>query len=124
MTMPSRGYEPPEPEVADALAPISIEVRPDVDADCWVVSVVGEIDVATSPHLRAAIARVVDQARRVSVDLSGTTFIDSSGLGVLVGALKRAREGGHQDLELRGLQEPVRRVFEITGLTELFPVNR
>ena len=51
------------------------------------------------------------------------TFIDSSGLGVLVGALKRVRERDRCDLVLTGLQGPPRRVFEITGLTELFSIE-
>ena len=103
--------------------PATVEVRPDEGPSSWVVIVTGEIDVATSPVLRQALADLVDLEGRITVDLSGTTFIDSSGLGVLVGALKRAREHGNEDLVLRGLQEPVRRVFEITGLTELFPVE-
>ena len=111
-----------EPE-SGVHAPATVEVRPDDAPSSWVVIVTGEIDVATSPVLRQALADLVDLHGRITVDLSGTTFIDSSGLGVLVGALKRARECGNDDLVLRGLQEPVRRVFEITGLTELFPVE-
>lgn len=102
---------------------MSVEVRPDGDEEHWVVVVTGEIDVATSPELRRVLNDLVERSRHVTVDLTATSFIDSSGLGVLVGALKRAREHDHDDLRLRGLQEPVRRVFEITGLTELFPID-
>ena len=56
----------------------------------------------------------------VVVDLSRVTFIDSTGLGVLVGALKRVRERGA--LSLVCPQRQVRRVFEITGLTKVFPM--
>jgi anti-sigma B factor antagonist len=48
-------------------------------------------------------------------------FIDSSGLGVFVGALKRIRERSG-DLELRGLQPSTRKVLEITGLTQVFTI--
>ncbi len=51
------------------------------------------------------------------------SFIDSSGLGVLVEVLKRRREAGAGPVALRGMQEPVRRVFEITGLTDLFELE-
>jgi hypothetical protein len=56
----------------------------------------------------------------VVVDLSRVSFIDSSGLGVLVGALKRVRERGA--LSLVCPEPRVRRVFEITGLTQVFPM--
>jgi anti-sigma B factor antagonist len=112
-----------EPEVEEGLAPITIDVRPGSAPGEQVIAVVGEIDVATSPELRQAITQVIDAGDRVTIDLSGTTFIDSSGLGVLVGGLKRARELGYDGVALRGVQEPVRRVLEITGLTELFAIS-
>jgi len=60
-------------------------------------------------------------AREIVVDLSGMDFIDSTGLGVFVGALKRAREGGG-GIELRGLKPSARKVFEITGLSSAFTI--
>jgi anti-sigma B factor antagonist len=113
----------PEPELEDALAPMAISREQGPALGEWVIAVAGEIDVATSPELRQAIAEVMERAHRVTIDLSATTFIDSSGLGVLVGALKRAGELGQESITLRGVQEPVRRVLEITGLTELFAVE-
>jgi anti-sigma B factor antagonist len=57
-----------------------------------VVRCVGEIDVATAPRMRDRIARLqVDGPARVVVDLSEVTFIDSLGLGALIGVHKRAR---------------------------------
>ena len=81
-----------EPEAADlALTPLALERggttrRP-------VIVARGEIDVATSPLLRSELASVLAQGPdEVTLDLSGVSFVDSSGLGVLVGALKRLRE--------------------------------
>jgi anti-sigma B factor antagonist len=59
----------------------------------------------------------------IVVDISEMTFIDSSGLGVLVEVLQRRRDAGLGGIALHGMQEPVRRVFEITGLTDLFEVD-
>jgi len=90
----------------------------------WRLRVSGEVDVASSPALRARIGELLDQgAERIVLDLHDLTFIDSSGLGVLVGALKRLQELGRQDLVLAGLHGPPRRVFEITGLTQLFSIE-
>jgi anti-sigma B factor antagonist len=92
----------------------------------------GEIDVATSPRLRSALRdRFVRGAEDITLDLSDVTFIDSSGLGVLVGALKRFREqangtgNGTCDGTVRivGAREPVRKVFEVTGLSAVFLVD-
>ena len=89
------------------------------------VAASGEIDLASSPELRRELQALLDDGvRRMVVDLGAVTFIDSSGLGVLVGALKRInedRDGG--SLEIRGLNGPVRKVFEITGLHETFVVR-
>jgi anti-sigma B factor antagonist len=86
-----------------------------------VVAVRGEIDVATSPRLRTELSALLGRgATEVTLDFAGVTFVDSSGLGVLVGALKRLREGAGSDdartLRIVGAQDAVRKVFEITGL--------
>ena len=85
------------------------------------VTVRGEIDVATSPRLRTELSALVGRgATQITLDFSGVTFVDSSGLGVLVGALKRLRAGEDFDdaksLRIVGVQDAVRKVFEITGL--------
>jgi anti-sigma B factor antagonist len=90
----------------------------------WIVTVNGEIDVASSPRLRHELISLLDQSpRSIVLELGSMSFIDSSGLGVLVGSLKRLREQDGDEIVLRGLQDPVRRVFEITGLTELFTIE-
>ncbi len=84
------------------------------------VTVAGEVDVATAPQLKDALLAVVDAgASSLRVDVADVAFIDSAGLGVLIGALKRVRENGGT-IELVGLQPAPRKVVEITGLDELF----
>jgi anti-sigma B factor antagonist len=106
-----------DPDSAGAIAPAEIGVSRGSDGG-WTVVVRGEVDIATSPVLRAELERL-DGDAPVVIDVTDMTFIDSSGLGVLVEFLKRRRESGTA-MTLRGMQEPVRRVFEITGLTDLF----
>lgn len=87
------------------------------------LEVSGEIDVFTSPSLREELYGMIDDgASTIVIDCSQMDFIDSSGLGVLVGALKRIRERGG-DFELLGLNPSTRKVFEITGLTKLFTIR-
>ncbi|MEN3307224.1 MAG: anti-sigma factor antagonist [Micromonosporaceae bacterium] len=87
-----------------------------------VLEVSGEIDVYTAPQLRERlIALVEDGARKVVVDLSRVEFLDSTGLGVLVGALKRLR-GVNGDLALVCAQERLLKIFRITGLDRVFTI--
>jgi anti-sigma B factor antagonist len=96
--------------------------REDLD-DAVVVAVRGDVDVATSPTLRAELHQAISGGRnRVVVDMSGMDFIDSAGLGVLIGALKRAREADI-GMVLKGLQSSPRKVLSITGLDEVFDID-
>jgi anti-sigma B factor antagonist len=102
--------------------PGNFRVSTDEADDGTVLRVVGEVDVYTSPALRDELYRLIDTgAPRVTLDLSGMEFIDSSGLGVFVGALKRVRERS-SELELRGVQPSTRKVLEITGLVQVFTI--
>jgi anti-sigma B factor antagonist len=88
---------------------------------CAVLWVAGEIDVFTAPLLRE---RILDLTAKdvvhIIVDLSGVVFLDSTGLGVLVGGLKRVRaHDGSLTLVINA--ERVHRIFRITGLANVFP---
>jgi anti-sigma B factor antagonist len=100
---------------------LTIDAR--VEGDWDVVVVRGEVDLYTSPTLRAAIERSLDRgARRVLVDLRDVGFMDSSGLGVLVGGLRRSRERGGE-LALVCGEGSVMRVLSMTGLDRVFPIH-
>ena len=93
-----------------------------VNGDWTVIVVKGELDLATAPELRDRINAVDDGgAARLAVDLTGVTFMDSSSLGVLVAALKHARERGG-DLALVGVSGSPARVLSLTGLDQVFRI--
>ena len=89
-----------------------------------VVAIRGELDTYTAPRLRSQLrALILDQVTHtVVLDLSRMTFIDSSGLGVLVGALKWTRGQGGQ-LTLANPTRSTRKVLEISGLERVFTVT-
>jgi anti-sigma B factor antagonist len=91
--------------------------------DAAIVSVIGELDLATAPRLREEIDALVESGVcAVTVDLVRLEFIDSTGLSALVMALKDMREHGG-DLALRSLSPSTLKVFQIAGLTEVFAIG-
>jgi len=102
---------------------MNFSVTTERDGDLVVITLVGEVDLYTAPDLKQELVRVVDEgAQRVLVDMSETTFIDSTTLGVLVSGLKQLRPLGGQ-LVLVITDSKIRRVFEITGLDRVFPIH-
>jgi anti-sigma B factor antagonist len=91
--------------------------------DCAVLKVVGEIDVYTAPELRQRVIGLIDDgARHVIVDLRAVDFLDSTGLGVLVGSLRRLRlHEGSLNLVTSGGR--ILQLFRITGLTNAFALH-
>lgn len=87
-----------------------------------VVAVGGEIDVYTAPKLRDRLVELVNAGEyHLVLDLEGVEFLDSTGLGVLVGALKRVR--AHEgSLSLVCTQERLLKIFRITGLAKVFGI--
>ncbi|MGN6752458.1 MAG: STAS domain-containing protein [Intrasporangium sp.] len=91
--------------------------------DRTVVSLGGEIDVYTAPFVRERLDEAVHEGRtNLIVDLTGVRFLDSTGLGVLVGRLKLTRSLGGS-LRLVGTDERVLKVFAITGLDKVFEIH-
>src|SRR5215469_7034387 len=88
-----------------------------------IVDVEGEIDVYTAPRLRELlIDQVNDGKHQIVVNMEKVEFLDSTGLGVLVGGLKRVR--AHDgSLDLVCTQERILKIFRITGLTKVFGIH-
>jgi len=87
-----------------------------------VVDAAGEIDLACSSAFQADLLRVLDERpRRIVINLSQVTYMDSSGVASLVKLLSRVRRGD-TSLRLFGLRDRVRGVFEITRLDSVFEI--
>ena len=86
------------------------------DAGLHTVSVHGELDQGTAPELRGALADVLgESSRSVLIDLSACEFIDSSGLGAIIGGLKQGRQAGG-DLRIACVGPQVATVLQLTNL--------
>jgi anti-sigma B factor antagonist len=107
------------------LEPVQLELSCRAGADGnQVVSVTGELDIATAEQAYAYISEVIDSwPTPVSVDLSGLTFCDASGLGVLAKIARHARQAGRQ-LKLTSVRPSLLKIMRLTGLDGMFPELR
>lgn len=92
------------------------------EAGHHVIAVRGEIDLYTAPQLKQAITEAIDAGEhRVAVDLTDVSFLDSTALGVLIGAVKRLRSRGGA-LAIVNTEPSIGKTFEITGLDQIFTI--
>jgi anti-sigma B factor antagonist len=84
----------------------------------------GEVDYEVSPQLKARMMRAIKSGtRRLILDLTDVTFIDSTAIGVLAGAVERLDESGGGSLSVVCTHEKVIQIFEITGLDNVVTVH-
>lgn len=99
---------------------LSIDIKS--DGDTLIYRLRGSLDLATSPSVRAALMEAASQGKHdIVVDLTHLEFLDSTGLGALIGAHRRALENGGA-LRLAAGEGAIARLLNITGLIRVFPV--
>lgn len=90
----------------------------------YAVEVQGEIDVYTSPRVKETINELIDAGNyNMVVNLEGVRYIDSTGLGVLIGALKKVREKNGK-IVLICTNPQIKKIFNITGLIKIFDIYK
>lgn len=106
--------------VDDLPGPLEIQISK--DGPRCVAELRGELDISTSEGLRKELLQLIeDGCRTLVLDMSEVALIDSTGLGVLVGVLKRVLQHGGE-LLLRSPRRSARKVFGITGLDRVFTI--
>lgn len=102
---------------------VELKVATRSEANQAVMAVHGEIDLYTAPRLQAEFTRLLETGPdRVVIDMSGVEFCDSTGVNVLLSALKRLRERGGT-LEVAAPRPAVRKILQVTGLDSVFTVH-
>lgn len=103
---------------------MNLEIEHKEEKGIHSLAVTGEIDAYTAPQLREEMLPLTEkEGAVVSVDLSGVEYMDSTGLGVFVAGLKSAKKHGSR-LTIQRLTPRVERLFNITGLSEKFEIDR
>jgi anti-sigma B factor antagonist len=96
----------------------------DVDSDFALLVMGGELDYEVSPQIRARLVGAIkDGRRRLVLDLTQVTFIDSTAIGVLAGTVVKLDEAGGGSLAVVCTHEKVVQIFEITGLDSVISVH-
>ncbi|MDD3839027.1 MAG: STAS domain-containing protein [Clostridia bacterium] len=89
----------------------------------WYVKVEGEVDVYTAPKLKEKLLDPIEKEKTdLVVDMHDLVYIDSTGLGVFIGVLRRVKEY-NGNIVLKGPRDNVKRLLEITGLNKIFIVE-
>ncbi|WP_147804462.1 STAS domain-containing protein [Alkalicoccus halolimnae] len=102
---------------------MNLDIQITEDDNKSVAEVSGEVDVYTATKLKETLIPLAEKEdNQLIIDLTNVEYIDSTGLGIFIGALKAAEKSG-STLKLIGLNERVNRLFEITGLHEVIDIE-
>lgn len=102
---------------------IKIDSSFNVEENVWNVALIGELDVSSAEVFKKSLNDLVDEnSQNIKIDLDKLEYIDSTGLGVMVGVLKRLKVNG-KGIYLSNPISNVRKILEITGLDKIFNVE-
>ena len=97
-------------------------LKEEYSADTAKVFVSGEVDIYTAQQFKEKLYSIVDNSGKdLVIDCSDLNYIDSTGLGIFVGALKKTRMAG-KSIQLENIKDNIRKLFVITGLDKLFVI--
>lgn len=89
-----------------------------------IAEIQGEIDVYTSPKLKESLTKLIEKGKyNIIIDLEGVRYIDSTGLGVLIGTLKKVREH-NGTISIICCNPQIKKIFNITGLIKIFGIYK
>ncbi|MHC5529025.1 anti-sigma factor antagonist [Priestia megaterium] len=93
------------------------------DGQAYRIKLAGEIDAYTAPKLKEKFMEITEHTEtEIIVDLTDVSYMDSTGLGVFI-ALLKANKKNNGSLKFVGVSERIKRLFDITGLTDILNVN-
>jgi anti-sigma B factor antagonist len=104
---------------------MSINIKSQLnESNClWDVYLSGEIDVSTANEVKENLINLISkQSADIKLDMTNLDYIDSTGLGALIGVLKRLKEND-RDIYITNTKKNVRKIFNITGLDKIFKVE-
>ncbi|WP_250674711.1 STAS domain-containing protein [Paraclostridium ghonii] len=102
---------------------MSVNIESRLDNNFWNVELNGELDVAGADKVKAYLNRLIEeQPVDIKIDFTNLEYIDSTGLGALIGVLKRLKVN-EKDIYVLNPRKNVKKIFSITGLDKIFKVE-
>jgi len=99
---------------------MNLDLKEKIEKEKTILELKGELDIFSSPTFKEKLYGIIENSQNdIILDLSEISYIDSTGLGVFVGALKKAKQK-NLNIKLRNLKPNVKKVFSITGLDKVF----
>ncbi|MTI49779.1 MAG: STAS domain-containing protein [Firmicutes bacterium] len=90
---------------------------------CWIIKPTGELDIYTSPNFKEILNEIIEEKRAdITIDGEKLEYIDSTGLGVLISALKKLKENEH-NITIINIKANIKKLFNITGLNKVFIIK-
>ncbi len=101
---------------------MSLKITSTIDKSTALLAITGEVDMFSSPEARKEISELVKKKiKRIVIDLSGVSYMDSSGVATLIEGLQMSHKY-NGTLVVAGLRQNVREVFELTKLDKIFKI--
>lgn len=100
---------------------MNIEVKSQKIEDIYLVEIEGEVDTYTSSKIKQEILKLVDESSFIIISMEKVKFIDSTGLGILIGILKKVKEK-EGEMVIVSPNSYINQIFEITGLYKVFKI--
>ena len=102
---------------------LEISKRFDEEKSIWDIQLVGDVDIQSSNHLKEEINGMLNEVETdLMIDCESLSYIDSTGLGVLIGVLKRVRKV-EKDITIVNAQNNIKKLLGITGLDKIFKIR-
>ena len=102
---------------------ININLKNDEDINVWEIGVSGELDVSTADEFKEYLHKLIDkEIRNIRFNLETLDYIDSTGLGVIIGILKRIKVE-NKEIYIKSPKDNVKKIFSITGLDKIFKME-
>lgn len=93
------------------------------EKESWIIYPIGELDIYTSPNFKETLKEVIEEKKvDITIDGRDLDYIDSTGLGVLIGALKNLKEY-NKNIIVTNIKPNIKKLFDITGLNKVFIVK-
>jgi anti-sigma B factor antagonist len=102
---------------------IAIEKNYKEEQDQWTIKLSGEMDINSSDEVKQELQDIIDQnIADIEIDCAELSYIDSTGIGVLIGILKKIKKSDKK-IVLKNTKDNIKRLFNITGLDKIFIIE-